>query len=127
MSIAQLKWWAALRGPAPAWQPDPGHGRGITVKRLWIICFNLILVGLPAAAGAGGGSMAPPDPLIRKVHLANLSGLNYLVAKWYNDNIWLYAIIVTVLMGVMGLLIALVTDVVFRLIGLEGSRMEHHE
>jgi hypothetical protein len=96
------------------------------VKRLWVICFNLWWVALPLAAWAGGGSMAPSDPLIRKVDLAHLSGLNYLVAKWYSDNIWLYAIIVTVLMGVIGLLIALITDVILKLIGMDGSKIDHH-
>jgi hypothetical protein len=96
------------------------------LKRLWIIIFNLLLLGLPVWAwAAGGGEKA--TKLERKVDLANLTGLNYLFASWYNDNIWLYAIIVTVLMGVVGLAIALVTDVILKMIGMEVSKIEHHE
>jgi hypothetical protein len=96
------------------------------LKRLWISIFNLLLLGLPVWAwAAGGGEKA--TKLERKVDLANLTGLNYLFASWYNDNIWLYAIIVTVLMGVVGLAIALVTDVILKMIGMEVSKIEHHE
>ena len=56
-----------------------------------------------------------------------MSGLNYFFASWYNDNMWLYAIIVTVLMGVIGLLIALVTDIILKMIGMEVHKIEHHE
>ncbi len=48
-------------------------------------------------------------------------------ARWYNENIWLYAIIVTVLMGAVGLLIALVTDIILKMIGMEVHKIEHHE
>jgi hypothetical protein len=96
------------------------------LKRLWIIIVNLMLVSLPVLSWAGGGG-EKADQLFHKVDLTNLTGLNYVFAKWYNDNIWLYAIIVTVLMGVIGLIIALVTDVILKVIGMEVSKIEHHE
>ena len=53
--------------------------------------------------------------------------MNYFFAKWYNENLWVYAIIVTVLMGLVGGAIAMVTDVVLKAIGMEVSKIEHHE
>jgi hypothetical protein len=96
------------------------------LKRLYVIIFNLLLLGLPVLAWAGGGG-EKATKLERKVDLANLTGFNYLFASWYNDNIWLYPTIVTVLMGVIGLLIALVTDVILKMVGMEVSKIEHHE
>ena len=40
---------------------------------------------------------------------------------------WLYAIIVTGLMGLIGLIIALVTDIILKMIGMEVHKIEHHE
>ena len=96
------------------------------MKRLWIIIFNLLLMGLPMLAWASGGG-EKATKLERKIDLANLSGINHLLASWYNDNIWLYALVATVLMGVIGLAIALVTDVILKMIGLEVPKIEHHE
>jgi hypothetical protein len=96
------------------------------VKRLRIVIFNLLWLGLPVWAWAGGGG-EKATKLEHKVDLANLSGLNRLFASWYNDNIWLYALIVTVLMGVIGLIIALGTDVILKMVGMEVSKIEHHE
>ena len=58
----------------------------------------------------------------KQVDLANLSGINYFFAHWYNDNLWVYAFIVTILMGLLGLTIALVTDVILKMIGMEITR-----
>jgi hypothetical protein len=96
------------------------------LKRLWVIIFNLLLLSLPLWAWAGGGG-EKATKLEHKVDLSNLSGLNYLFAKWYNESIWLYALIATVLMGVIGLAIALVTDIILKMIGMEVSKIEHHE
>jgi hypothetical protein len=96
------------------------------LKRLWVIIFNLLLLGLPIWAWAGGGG-EKASKLEHKVDLANLSGINLMFAKWYNESIWLYALVATVLMGVIGLAIALVTDVILKLVGLEVSKIEHHE
>ena len=65
--------------------------------------------------------------LEKKVDLTNLSGLNYFFGKWYNENLWVYALIVTMLMGVVGLLIAVGTDLILKMIGMEVSKIEHHE
>jgi ABC-type phosphate/phosphonate transport system permease subunit len=67
------------------------------------------------------------EALEKKIDVTKLTGLNYFFASWYNDNMWLYAIIVTILMGVIGLLIALVTDIILKMIGMEVHKMEHHE
>ena len=96
------------------------------MKRLWIIIFNLLLLGLPVWVWAAEG-LDVPQELGKKVDLTTLSGINYFFAHWYNDNIWFYAIFVTVLMGLLGLAIALVTDIILKMIGMEVSKIEHHE
>ena len=82
----------------------------------------------PCPAPWFGRAAEKAEALDKKIgNLDKLSGLNYFFASWYNDNMWLYAIIVTVLMGVIGLLIALVTDIILKMIGMEVHKMEHHE
>jgi hypothetical protein len=98
-----------------------------TLKRLRVIIFNLILLSFPGALAWAGEGLDVPEELGKRINLSNLSGINYFFAHWYNDNIWLYAIIVTVLMGVMGMLIALVTDIILKMIGMEVHKIEHHE
>jgi ABC-type phosphate/phosphonate transport system permease subunit len=95
------------------------------VKRLLVIIFNLILLSVPSALVWAAAEKA--EALEKKIDVTKLTGLNYFFASWYNDNMWLYAIIVTVLMGVIGLLIALVTDIILKMIGMETHKIEHHE
>ena len=94
------------------------------MKRLAVIISNFYLLTMPALVWAAAEKA---EALEKKVNIANLTGVNYFFAKWYNENMWLYALIVTVLMGVMGMLIALVTDVILKMIGMEVSKIEHHE
>jgi hypothetical protein len=96
------------------------------VKRLLVIIFNLILLSVPSALVWAAAEKA--EALQKKIpNVDQLSTINRLFATWYNDNMWLYAIIVTGLMGVIGLLIALVTDVILKMIGMEVHKIEHHE
>jgi ABC-type phosphate/phosphonate transport system permease subunit len=95
------------------------------LKRFWVIIFNIVLLSVPSALAWGAAEKAVA--LEKKVDVTKLSGINYFFASWYNDNMWLYALIVTVLMGVIGLLIALVTDIILKMIGMEVHKMEHHE
>ncbi|MCK9375282.1 MAG: hypothetical protein M0P73_03925 [Syntrophobacterales bacterium] len=95
------------------------------MKRFWVIIFNLILLSVPSALVWAAAEKA--EMLEKKVDVTKLSGLNFFFASWYNDNMWLYAIIVTVLMGVLGLAIALVTDIILKMIGMEIHKIEHHE
>jgi hypothetical protein len=96
------------------------------VKRLLVIIFNFILLSVPSALVWAAAEKA--EALEKKIgNLDQLSGLNRLFATWYNDNMWLYAIIVTVIMGAVGLLIALVTDIILKMIGMEVHKIEHHE
>lgn len=95
------------------------------MKRLCVIIFNFLLLMVPSALVWAAAEKA--EPLDKKIDVTKLTGLNYFFASWYNDNMWLYAIIVTVLMGVIGLLIALVTDIILKMIGMEVHKMEHHE
>jgi ABC-type phosphate/phosphonate transport system permease subunit len=94
------------------------------LKRFSALILNFLLLGAPALVWAAAEKA---EPLEKKVNLANLSGINYFFANWYNNNMWLYAIMVTVLMGVVGMLIALVTDIFLKMVGMEVSKIEHHE
>ena len=95
------------------------------MKHYLVLILNFFLLAVPSTLVWGAAEKA--EALEKKIDLAKLTGLNYFFASWYNDNMWLYAIMVTVIMGVVGLLIALVTDVILKMIGMEVHKMEHHE
>ena len=95
------------------------------MKHYLVLILNFFLLAVPSTLVWGAAEKA--EALEKKIDLAKLTGLNYFFASWYNDNMWLYAIIVTVLMGVIGLLIALVTDIILKMIGMEVHKIEHHE
>ena len=97
------------------------------MKRLCVIIFNFFLMALPGTLLWASEGLDIPQELGNKVSLANLSGINYFFAHWYNDNLWAYAGMVTLLMGLLGLAIALVTDVILKMIGMEIHKIEHHE
>jgi ABC-type phosphate/phosphonate transport system permease subunit len=96
------------------------------VKHYLVLIFNFFLLAVSSNLAFAEGA-AKAEPLQKTIDLAKLSGLNYFFASWYNDNMWLYAIMVTVIMGVIGLLIALVTDIILKMIGMEIHKIEHHE
>ena len=96
------------------------------MKRYLVLILNFFLLAVPSALVWAAAEKA--EALQKKIpNVDQLSSLNRLFATWYNDNMWLYAIIVTGLMGVIGMLIALVTDIILKIIGLEVHKIEHHE
>jgi hypothetical protein len=97
------------------------------LKRLWAIIINLLLLTAPALVWAAGAGEKVPDMGTRKVTTVGLSAVNLFFAGWYNDNKWVFAIIVTVIMGLMGAIIAFVTDIFLKAAGLDVSKMDHHE
>jgi hypothetical protein len=96
------------------------------VKRLYVLIFNFFMLTVPATL-VWADAVKKAEKLERKVDLANLGAINYFFAKWYNDNLWVYALIATALMGVVGLVIAACTDVILKMIGMDVSKIEHHE
>jgi hypothetical protein len=97
------------------------------LKRLWAIILNLLLLTVPSLVWAAGPGEKVPDMATRQVATAGLSAINLFFAGWYNDNKWVFAIIVTVMMGLMGGIIAFVTDIFLKAAGLDVSKMDHHE
>ena len=95
------------------------------MKGLRVIILNFFLLTIPMSLAWAAAEKA--EALEKKINLGNLSGINYFFAKWYNENMWVYAIIVTVLMGAMGGIIAFVTDIFLKMIGMEVHKIEHHE
>jgi hypothetical protein len=97
------------------------------LKRFLVVIMNSYLLLLPTLAWSAAPGEKAPDMAVRQVKLEGLGFLNHFFAGWYNDNKMVFAIIVTVIMGVVGMLIALVTDVILKNIGMEVSKIEHHE
>jgi hypothetical protein len=61
------------------------------------------------------------------VDITNLTGIRLWIVNLYNDERLLFAILVTVTMAVIGMSIALIADVILKLLGLEVTKIEHHE
>ena len=96
------------------------------MKRFFALIVNFYLLTLPTLLWAGEG-LDVPEAMEKKVPLTGLSGMNLFFAKAYNENLWMYALYCTVLMGVVGMAIALVTDVILKSIGMEVHKIEHKE
>jgi hypothetical protein len=96
--------------------------------------FLVVLWGelFAGAALAGGEGLDVPETLEHKAALHNLAGgdlhgIYLFFAKTYNENLWLYAIICTVLMAAVGMAIAYVTDLILKTMGMEVDKIEHKE
>jgi hypothetical protein len=78
------------------------------------------------ALAAGGGK-----PATKLVNVADTRGLEpgftRFVADVYNESYWLFALLVVVLMAALGLLLGIVADRLFALLGINLGRMSHHE
>jgi len=99
-----------------------------TGKKLRIFLFNFLLLALPALAWAAGpGDKDVPDMATRTVKVEGLGAINAFFASWYNSNKLVFAILVTLVMGIVGALIAFITDLILKAIGMEVSKIEHHE
>lgn len=99
------------------------------VRRLKIPFALLIVLAfqvLPGLALAGGAA-EKAELLDRKVPLEELSGISLFFARTYNENLWLYAVYCTVLMAVVGIVIAFLTDLILKAMGMEVEKIEHHE
>jgi hypothetical protein len=92
-----------------------------------VLILTVIVQILPRQVWAAGEGLDIPEALERKVSVEGLSGIPLFFAQMYNDNLLLYAIVCTVLMAVVGMAIALVTDVVLKIMGMEVGKIQHHE
>lgn len=98
------------------------------MKQLRLVVFALVLVVLLAiAAWAAEPGEKGVDLAARQVRLEGLGFINAFFAGWYNSNKYVFAVIVTVLMGVIGGIIAFVTDLFLKAVGMDVSKIEHHE
>ena len=97
------------------------------MKRIIVFMLNFFLLAVPALVWAAGPGEKVPDMAIRQVKVAGLSAINAFFAGWHNDNKMVFAIIITVIMGAVGGIIAVVTDVFLKAIGMDVSKIEHHE
>lgn len=97
------------------------------VKRFKVFILNFFLLSLPVLAWAADPGEKTADFAANKVKMEGLNFLNAFFAGWYNDNKLVFAIIVTMIMGVVGGLIAFVTDIFLKMVGMDVSKIEHHE
>lgn len=103
--------------------------RGPIVRRLKILytCLIALIFQLIPALVLAAGTSEKAELLERKVPLEDLSGISLFFAKTYNENLWLYAIYCTVLMAVVGVVIAFMTDIILKAMGMEVDKIEHME
>ena len=95
--------------------------------RKWrAVALGAILPLIPRLCLASEG-LETPEALDRKVSLEGLSGISLFFARTYNENLFLYAIYCTVLMALVGITIAYLTDIVLKSLGMEVHKIEHKE
>jgi len=96
----------------------------LTFRILYSLLYILFLF-IPSYIALAGGAEGEPIP--NTVKLDNLSGFSLWLAQLYNDEKLLFALLVTASMGVIGYIIGFLTDLVLKILGLDVSKIAHHE
>lgn len=78
---------------------------------------GLIAAGAITPALASGEGHGDTEELKYEVDLEGKTGFNLFLAEIYNNNRLYYALVVTVTMAVLGMMVALITEQVLRVIG----------
>jgi ABC-type phosphate/phosphonate transport system permease subunit len=97
----------------------------IVLKRIAHTVLYLSFIFFPSYLALAHGGEGEPIP--DKVPLDKLSGITLWLAQLYNDEKVLFAILVTVTMGIVGLILGVLTDLFLKIFGLDVSKIAHHE
>jgi ABC-type phosphate/phosphonate transport system permease subunit len=86
---------------------------------IWPLVFFVVLVIsmvilVPTVAAGGYGDT---DALEHKVTTADKTGLNLLLTQLYNDHRLIYSLVVTLTMAFLGMVVALATELLLKLLG----------
>lgn len=91
------------------------------------LSLSLFLSGnLKTYAGGGIGGKDQTE-LNVVIETRDLTGINLWIAEMYNNDRTLYAIVVTLVMAVLGSIMAFGTDLVLKRFGMNVTRISHHE
>ncbi len=86
------------------------------IKRVLTLVVTVsIASGIITLAIAGGGQET--GKLTHEVSLEGKTGVNLLLARWYNENRLAYALVVTATMAVLGIVVGRITEFTLRIIG----------
>jgi hypothetical protein len=66
-----------------------------------------------------GGGHEDAGKLEHVVPLEGKTGISLLLAKWYNENRLLFALVTTAVMAVLGIVVGQVTESILKLIGVK--------
>ena len=84
------------------------------------------LVLIAGEALAAGGK--PATKLINVADIRTMGpGLSRWIAEVYNDNLWLYGLLVVVTMALMGSILGFGFDRLVGMLGIDLGKIEHHE
>jgi len=91
---------------------------------VWALLWVVYFAGSPAFAAGG----KPAEKLVNVADTRAMQpGLSMWIADVYNSNLWLYAVVVVLLMGFMGVILGFGFDRLLVMMGLEFGRLDHHE
>lgn len=96
-------------------------------KAFALLAFCLLIVSVPSSFYAKTATDKENTALSQTIETEHLSGVNLWIAKIYNGDRILYAVIVTLVMAALGTTLAFLTDLVLKAFGLEVSRISHRE
>jgi hypothetical protein len=84
-----------------------------------LLIAGVTAVGAITPALASGEGHGDTEELKHQVDLEGKTGFNLFLARTYNNNRLLYALVVTAVMAVLGIVVAQVTETVLKLIGVK--------
>ncbi len=73
-----------------------------------------MVIAVPTAAAGGHGDTGE---LEHKITTADKTGINLLLAQLYNDHRLVYSLVVTLTMAFLGIVVALATELLLKLLG----------
>lgn len=88
-----------------------------------IIAYALSTTSMIYASEAGGKDEA----LNITIETKDLSGINLWIAETYNNDRMLYAVVVTMVMAILGSVLAFGTDLVLKYFGMGVTKISHNE
>lgn len=87
---------------------------------------SVLVIALMASLAMGAFTLALPggghDETGKLEHVVTLegkTGVSLLMARWYNENRLLYALVVTATMAVLGIVVGQVTELMLKLFGVK--------